>query len=270
VPVITVATFNTHTGMDGWGRPFDLVASCRDLAADVLVLEEVFAPRDGLSQADEVAAELGYGVAELPLARSWRRLDPASQGGGWEPRGLSSQRKSLYVGGSATRRHALVGYTEGTWGLAVLSRLPVLSTEVIELGRLRRDVSSRAALAVRLSGGRLVPAGSPAPRDLEVIGVHIGHFSHGSIRHFGALRRALPGPSAPGVLAGDMNLWGPPVELLLGHWRRAARGRTWPARHPHSQLDHIFVTPAVEVLGGEVVRTGDSDHLAVRAKVAWE
>jgi len=62
-----------------------------------------------------------------------------------------------------------------------------------------------------------------------------------------------------------MNLWGPPLSLLLPGWRRAVRGRTWPAWRPHSQPDHIFVNEAVAVGGSSVVRAGNSDHRAVRA-----
>jgi endonuclease/exonuclease/phosphatase family metal-dependent hydrolase len=66
-----------------------------------------------------------------------------------------------------------------------------------------------------------------------------------------------------------MNLWGPPVSLLLPGWRRAVRGRTWPSWRPHSQPDHVLVTSVVRVIDGAVVRTGNSDHLAVRAHLAW-
>ncbi len=43
-PSLTVASFNLHAGIDGWGRPFDVVAACRDLDADVLVLQETWTP----------------------------------------------------------------------------------------------------------------------------------------------------------------------------------------------------------------------------------
>ena len=59
MPDLTVASFNTHSGTDGWGRPFDLVGACRKLDAEVLVLQEVFSPLNAPSQADEIAGELG-------------------------------------------------------------------------------------------------------------------------------------------------------------------------------------------------------------------
>ena len=44
-----------------------------------------------------------------------------------------------------------------------------------------------------------------------------------------------------------MNLWGPPVRAFLPGWHRAVKGRTWPAWHPHSQIDHILVRGEVRV-----------------------
>ncbi len=47
-----------------------------------------------------------------------------------------------------------------------------------------------------------------------------------------------------------MNLWGPPVSSYFRGWRRGVTGRTWPALRPHSQLDHVLVTPPVTVTDG--------------------
>lgn len=264
MPGITVASFNTHVGTDGWGRPFDVAQVARELDADVLVLQEVFTPRHGAGQAGRIGEELACSVVELPLATAWRRVDPNASGKGWEPSRLAPPgRKALVVDGQLGRRDPPAGFEEGTWGLAVLSRLPPVSYETLHFGRLRRDASLRAALVVRLS------APTAGARNLTVVGTHMGHLTRGSLLHFLALRRALSALEGPAVLAGDMNLWGPPVQLLLGHWRRAAKGRTWPARRPHSQLDHILVTPEVHVVAGDVVRAGGSDHLPVRARLEW-
>ena len=76
------------------------------------------------------------------------------------------------------------------------------------------------------------------------------------------------GPYTPGVLAGDMNMWGWSVDRLVPRgWRRAVKGRTYPSPRPHSQTDHILVNEGVEVVGGEVVRQAMSDHRPVRARL---
>jgi endonuclease/exonuclease/phosphatase (EEP) superfamily protein YafD len=81
------------------------------------------------------------------------------------------------------------------------------------------------------------------------------------------LRRALPASPPPLVVAGDFNLWGPPVRMLLPGWRRAVVGRTWPARRPHSQIDHVLVRGDVTAVTGEVLSDVGSDHRPVRVRL---
>ena len=278
VPELSLASFNVHAGMDGWGRRYDLVGACRRLCADVIVLQETFAPAGSPGQADEIARELGLTAVSLPLARAWRRREPAANPRGWEPRKvLPSTLRALRVGGriDSPGRADLVGYEEGTWGVAVLTALPVLSSEVLGLGRLARDFTDRSALVVELEAGPLphrdwALEGEPRPDTvLRVIGAHSAHVTAGSPAQIRRLWRMLEGPGFPSALAGDMNLWGPPLRLLMPGWRRAVRARTWPAWRPHSQPDHILVNRRITVLDGQAVRTGNSDHLAVRARICW-
>jgi endonuclease/exonuclease/phosphatase family metal-dependent hydrolase len=257
---VVVATWNLHAGINGYGRRFDFVEACRALGADVLILQEVFAPIDGASQADEVCAALGYEHRmELPMSRAWRIREeiPAPPAAGWEPqRPYQRSRRALRVGsyfrGARVDEHR---YEPGTWGLAILAREPIVDSEAIELGKLKRDYTFRTALSVTLRSG------------LHVIAAHMAHSTHGSPRHFRTLRRALPGPEVAAVLGGDLNFWGPPIEVAMPGWRRAAVGRTWPSYRPVAQLDHLFVTRSVAALGGEAVAVGNSDHLPLRARI---
>jgi endonuclease/exonuclease/phosphatase family metal-dependent hydrolase len=148
----------------------------------------------------------------------------------------------------------------GTWGMALLARIPVRATAVLDLGQLWRDPARRGALAVDvdLDG-----------RPLRVVGTHMSHLSNGSILQLRSLHRLITDPAVPAVLAGDMNLWGPPLSALFPGWSRIVRGRTWPAWRPVAQLDHILVTAGVRALGpGEVLEVAGSDHLPVRAQLA--
>ena len=265
MPELSVASFNAHAGMDGWGRSYDLVDACRQLNADVIVLQETFAPLNGTSQADEVAAKLDYHSVEFPLARAWRRPDALSEGKGWQPRKVGPRAPKALRVGARVDLTELAGYEEGTWGLAVLCRPAVVTTEAVLLGRLKRDFTQRGALFVELD---VATEGAEVGR-FTVIGTHAAHISAGSPFQIRRLYRQLPSDGSPAALAGDMNLWGPPVSLLLPGWRRAVRGRTWPSWRPHSQPDHVLVTSVVRVIDGAVVRTGNSDHLAVRAHLAW-
>jgi endonuclease/exonuclease/phosphatase family metal-dependent hydrolase len=67
-----------------------------------------------------------------------------------------------------------------------------------------------------------------------------------------------------------MNMWGWCVDRLAGPgWRRAVRGRTYPAHRPHAQIDHILVSRPVEVIDAQVVRQVMSDHRPIRARLRF-
>jgi endonuclease/exonuclease/phosphatase family metal-dependent hydrolase len=260
---LTLATFNVHLGVDGWGRPFDVVAACRSLHADVLVLQESWAPEGGgPSTAEVVAGALGYAVvAEQGLAHG-RLFDPvATTSTRWGPPMVPWQGAFRLDGErpGADGRRAGTAPTSGAWGLAVLSRLPVQRSAVVPLKKLRRDAAHRVVI-----GCTLALEGAA----IEVFGTHMSHITHGSHLQYRRLRDLLPPLTSAAVLAGDMNLWGPPVNSYLRGWRRALTARTWPAYRPHSQLDHVLVTPAVRVLEARVGTPSGSDHLPVVATLA--
>ena len=227
-----MASYNVHWGRDKTGRrPFAIDEVCRRLDADLLVLQEAWIPDGAASDADQVAAEQGYAVTHAVMGRGVIRH----------------------------RRHRFVPEAQaaGSLVVSVLSRLPVVSTRVIELLHSPLDQAPRrVAIAVAAQA-----EGSP----FHFVGTHLDHLTHGSPWQLRRLAAELPGPAVPAALAGDMNMWGPVLSTLLPGWRRAVRGATWPSHRPHSQIDHIMVTPAVRVHSGEVVRAGRSDHLPVGA-----
>jgi endonuclease/exonuclease/phosphatase family metal-dependent hydrolase len=260
-----VASFNVHAGVDGWGRRFDVVAACRRLEADVLVVQEVWEPDDGPSMADALAHDLGATAVWHPMTTGRRAVPHPDPGPRWAPtRDVRTEANALYFDSERPlpeRYRRTDRYRDaepGTWGLAVLSRLPVRESASIDLGRLRGDRSRRGVVVVEVSVG-----GTP----VVVAGTHMSHLIAGSPVQFSRLRRAVSARvgGGLGVLAGDMNLWGPPTVALLPGWRRAVRGRTWPAWRPHSQPDHILVRGGLEVVSGAVVPSASSDHRPVRA-----
>jgi endonuclease/exonuclease/phosphatase family metal-dependent hydrolase len=147
----------------------------------------------------------------------------------------------------------------GRWGIALLARVPVHDPGVLDLGTLRRDAARRAVVRCTTDlGGRTV----------SVYGTHMSHITHFSPAQYRRLARLLPPDNTPAVLAGDMNMWGPPVNSFFPAWRRAVVGRTWPSWRPHSQLDHVLITPALSVVTARIAPASGSDHRPVVVTLA--
>jgi len=277
VPEIVVASYNVHGGVDGWGRPFDVAGVCRRIDADVLVLQEVWSPDHGRSLAEDIGEELGYDVSSFSLSRCrmFSPPDPVPTQSSWGPkpwggtrpgRGMDLRRKERSPGqgpgpgrpSSSVRRVRRVG----TWDIAVLTRVERVSTEIWDLGSLRRDVGRRAAIVVD------VIAPGHHDRPVTVVGTHMSHLSHGSPAQYRRLARTLRIRRGDVVVTGDMNLWGPPLTAIFRGYSRAVRARTWPTWRPIVQSDHVLVSKGlVERCTGEVLDFTGSDHLPVRARI---
>lgn len=239
MPELTVASFNVH-----WGRssvtqglkPFDVPAACATLEADVLVVQESWAPDDGSSDHDAIAAALGMGVVAVSLARS--SLDPHPH----------------VLGPPGDRSRG-----EGEWCLAVLTRLPITGHRSVPMPRLRLDKVDRVLLHVDVD-----VEGSP----LTVVGTHFTHLEYGAPLHTRALRRGLPAADRPAVLIGDMNMWGWCLSAMLpAGWTRIGTGKTWPGHRPHSRIDHVALAGSVREVRSEVAPDLGSDHRAIRTRV---
>lgn len=265
---LSVATFNVHAGVDGWGRPFDVVGACRAIDSDVIVLEETWTPQSGTGIAAAIGKALGYTVFEQPCAtgrlagphpRADRRwMKPFDWRGSSHSIYLDSERP---LAAKVARSRRYLDAEPGRWGVAILSRLPARRQGVIDLGHLEHDRARRFAVVVDIDVG-----GVP----LTVVGTHMSHLSYGAPMQFWRLSRVirqLPPPGAS-ILAGDMNLWGPPVAAFFPGWRRALRRKTWPAWRPHSQVDHILIRGPLAVEGGETFASMGSDHLPLRVRLS--
>jgi endonuclease/exonuclease/phosphatase family metal-dependent hydrolase len=268
--VLSIANYNMHCGMDGWGRRYDFVAAIAALEADVIVLEEAWtaegAPGDG--QAEQAARHLGYQVVAHPVGEG-RRIQPQPHADHrWIPQpSMRDANRALYVDGVRPLRsgvRSLERWQEaepGSMEIAVLVRpeLPIEASRILPLHLLRADRMRRAAIVVDL----MVDG-----RPISVAGVHMSHLLYGSPRNFAELRRRLATEARPdAVLAGDMNSWGPLVRLFMRGWQRAVIGRSWPTWRPHSQIDHILVRGAVRPLSGMVLPHSGSDHRPIRAEL---
>ena len=204
----------------------------RGFDADVVVVCETWREHSGHGLLDQLVGD-GYRIETIELA-------------------------TLEISGDRPR-WATPG--EGHWELAICSRLPISARWTLPIGHIGRDPAGpRAALActVDISGA-----------SLDIIGVHVSSklWKLAPPRQLRRLRPQLPPRGRAAVVAGDCNLWGPGVVALLPHWRRAVRGRTYPAPRPHSQIDHVLVRDGVEIVSGEVLAATPSDHRPVRARL---
>ena len=264
-PSFSLASWNVHCGVDGWGRPFDVGALGADLGADIVLVQESWRPSSGLSSAGKIAEAMGAELVETVLAPGRRGRPHQDAGPTWhQPGSTFGGDHSLYLdppSASTQRSNPPARYDEaepGDWCIAIVSKLPVVNVRTFPLGQLRRDAANRKLLVVDA-----VIDGRP----VTVATAHLAHLTQGSHRQFRALRhtlRGLGGPRSATVAGGDMNCWGPLVSLQVPRWRRAVRGPTWPAWRPHSQLDHLLVGGGLRVVSGEVVEETASDHLPIR------
>jgi endonuclease/exonuclease/phosphatase family metal-dependent hydrolase len=242
MPELTLGSLNLHMGRGpgGHAAPFyDVVTACKEVDTDILVLQEAWVPDDDEGDVVAIAAALGYTIAgSFAVARA------------------SCHDQVRLVARSGPAGH-------GDWVVAVLSRLPVVSSAVVPLHpQLPRDPGRRALVIAA------VDAGGPVP--FMVAGTHMPLLKDPVWRLRPSLRASLPSLDRPAGFAGDMNMWGWLTDRMAGPaWRRSVRGRTYPARWPHSQTDHILVTPPVTVVSSEVLPQALSDHRPIRAHLRF-
>jgi endonuclease/exonuclease/phosphatase family metal-dependent hydrolase len=262
---VRVATFNLHAGVDGWGRTTAVLETIAALDADLLVLPELWRGEDE-DMFGELSDRLGLVGAFAPLATGLR-AHHATGGRGWQPVGahFTGERVLLFdehrdlTRTQSAHRARVERLEPGTWGLALLTRLPVDSSSVVPLGRMAREKVERALVVARLR---------VAGRPFTALALHGAHLSHGSpslYRRVGAYVAGLD-PSEPVILAGDFNCWRPLLRALLPGWRTLARGRTWPAYLPHSQIDHVLGRGPWRSRRSWTV-DGGSDHRALACEV---
>jgi endonuclease/exonuclease/phosphatase family metal-dependent hydrolase len=227
---ITLASLNLHGGVTSQGEPFDVAEACHRLKADVITLQEAWRPEEEPDVVTGVAAALGAEVRHRGLARN-------------------TSRARLGVG---TDQGA------GTWGLAVLTMLPVTGYQEIELGRAPGDQIGRAAQVLTLA--------TPGGAALRVVNTHLTH-RYSSPVQLALLVHRLGGSSLPTVLAGDLNM-PRPATLVARGYRSVVRGRSFPAGRPLVQLDHMLLSGAVSATEPEVLEPVGSDHLPIRARLS--
>jgi endonuclease/exonuclease/phosphatase family metal-dependent hydrolase len=235
IDALTVASFNLHCGTDVRGEPYDVATAVGRLDAAVICLQEDWAP-----------AETPDHAGDDPVADAGRAL------------GVTVHRAALCPPRS---RAAVLGLAtasgRGQLCISVLTALPVIKYEVIDLGRGPGDPIPRAAQVLMLQ--------SPAVGVLRLVNTHLS-CSVASPLQLWRLWQRLRGDPVPTVIAGDLNM-----PALLA--RRCAgltglvRGPTFPAPQPVFQLDHVLGNAGIRAGSGAVLPSAGSDHRPVRAQL---
>ena len=155
--------------------------------------------------------------------------------------------------------------TNGHYGNALLTALPVLSIERLDLSVSGRE--PRGALHVVLNNHG---------QKLEVMATHLGLRPAERRAQIHALLQRLQASSGEHtkVLLGDLNewfLWGRPLRWLHRHFAETPALRTFPARWPVFALDRIWVSPIEKLERLSVPRSPlirkASDHLPLLAQL---
>jgi endonuclease/exonuclease/phosphatase family metal-dependent hydrolase len=232
---VSVASLNLRFGIRPYTeQPFDVTAAIGTLDADVVALQEVWRPKHGEAPHEVAAHALGYQFVDLRLRRAHNKSSPP----------YVRERDGMH----------------GTWwGVSLLSRRPILDEDAVDFRPIRLDAADRRALVARIDLGD--------GRTLRIVTPHLTYRLWASHVHLRALARAASEWSGPTAILGDFNMWGPVVARFLPDWQRPVRGRTWPAHRPHSQIDHVLVSPELAAADATVLPEVGSDHRPVRVRL---
>ncbi|OBB01658.1 endonuclease [Mycobacteriaceae bacterium 1482268.1] len=251
-----MATFNILHGRsvhDGAVELDRFTDSVRRIDADVLALQEVDCdqPRSSMADLTSLAARAMGAVTHRFVAA------------------ISGTPGATWMAATGREQPGTAAY-----GIALLSRYPVQSWQVVRLPRipfpfpmylrgpnkvLVVNEEPRAAVVARLD----TPLGL-----MTVANTHLSFVPGWNRVQLRSLVRDLRGFPGPRVLMGDLNMTPPRARRWLG-LRALGVGPTFPSEDPHRQLDHILTDdPTLGVAHSEVVKLPVSDHRALIVDVS--
>lgn len=240
---LRVLSFNIHTGIGSDGT-LDLARTAeaiRTTRADVVALQEVDVHWDARSDFRDQARELAGLLAMRVFFAPIYDLDPLTP--------------------DAPRRQ---------YGVAVLSRFPVLHTENHEITRLStQDPDAVPAPAPGFAEAVVLVRGVP----VHVYSTHLDYRADPAVRELQVADtlRIMSADRGPQVLLGDFNAEHD-APALAPLWTvltdAAPAGATYPAAAPTKRIDFVTVSEGVRVRSATVPETLASDHRPVLAELS--
>jgi endonuclease/exonuclease/phosphatase family metal-dependent hydrolase len=156
-----------------------------------------------------------------------------------------------------------------TYGIALLSRYPVVSWRVVRLPPLRATVPMWSTWTKRMFLARDEPRVAVAAvidgpfGEFTVCNTHLSFIPAWNGLQLRRLVRSLTGTREPLVVVGDLNMQPAQAARLTG-MRSIASVATFPGHRPSHQLDHVLVRgPLRAAKPAEAVRLPLSDHCAL-------
>jgi endonuclease/exonuclease/phosphatase family metal-dependent hydrolase len=246
-----LATFNILHGRslhDGAVDLDRLAEAVRSVDADVLALQEVDRdqPRSHLADLTAVAAEAMGAVSSRFVAA------------------LAGTAGATWI---AASEDEVPG--EAYYGIALLSRYPVRSWQVLRLPRIRPRFplwlhEPRKLIVVREEPRSVVIAHLDTPAGpVAVANTHLSFVPGWGRLQLRRIARDLAPLDEPVVIMGDLNLTGDVPARTTGY-RALARHLTFPVDDPNRQLDHILLRGDLgRVTGSAAPLLPLSDHRAL-------
>jgi endonuclease/exonuclease/phosphatase family metal-dependent hydrolase len=217
----------------------------RSLDADILALQEVDRAQERSGRLDLTS------VAADAMGSSDQRFVAA----------LSGTPGAIWTAATGREQPDSAAY-----GVALLSRFPVRSWEVVRLRAIPGRVPFRAAGRWRLVSDEprvaLIAVVDGPDGPLTVATTHLSYLHGWNVGQLLRVTRALRRRAAPRILMGDLNM-GLRAAERVARMRSAIAEPTYPADAPTRQLDHVLVDGLPGPFTGHVQRLELSDHRAV-------
>jgi endonuclease/exonuclease/phosphatase family metal-dependent hydrolase len=161
-----------------------------------------------------------------------------------------------------------------SYGIALLSRYPARSWQVLRLPQIRRRFpmwlpGPRKMIMVHEEPRAVVIGDLETPRgSLVVANTHLSYVPGWGRLQLRRIRRDLAAVPGPALLVGDLNMNHPKPARLTGY-RPLATHLTFPAAAPDRQLDHILLRGDLgAVLTSSALELPLSDHRALVVEIA--